>query len=226
MWFTGTALRADFTNFSVPADVRIPANEYKIGNSTIVKEGGLLRVDPLYMTIHTPSEHAFDGYFAPAELQIVVKVREGESDHCDTSGGCLAVFALMLTYDGHGNEGSPGLVNLFSRLPSRMGLDNGITVRGQLNLDDFFASKREYFIYLGSMTSPPCKEVVTWHVYRRPISISVAMIKQYQDLVAFTPGEDCLYAFGGTCSPPRERTNGRPIQLKNGRSVYHVNSRN
>lgn len=220
--FTGTALRVDFDEFSVPADVRIPANEFKIGTSTTVEEGDLLAIEPLYMIFHTLSEHTIDGFHAPGELQIVARIKEGESDYCDISGGCLAVFAMMLTFDGDGTEGSRELERLFNRIPRGMGVSNEINHRRALDLDALIPGKTEYYTYLGSLTTPPCREIVTWHVYTKPVHVSAELIEKHQDMVSFTPGEDCTFLYSGVCSPPREKTNYRPIQKHHGRDILFV----
>lgn len=220
--FTGTSLHIEFLEFSTPADIRVPANEYKIGNSTRVREGDLLAIEPLQMHLHSPSEHTLDGFLAPAELHIVTKVKDGESDYCDASAGCLAVFGIMLTYEGEGTESSAVIERLFRRLPDGAGVENGITETEKLNLDDFLPGKTDYYTYLGSLTTPPCTEIVTWHVYRQPLSVSARLIEEHQYLVSFTPGDDCTFLYAGICSPPREKTNNRPIQLYEGRSVFYV----
>lgn len=221
--FTGTSLHVEFLNFSIPADIRIPANEFKIGNSTRVREGDLLAVEPIQMHIHTLSEHTLDGFYAPGELHIVTKIKKGESDYCDTtSDGCLAVFGMMLTFEGPGDMCNKAIKSLFKKLPKKVGMSNGVTFNRKLNLDDLIPEKTDYYTYLGSLTTPPCREVVTWHVYAEPIPVSAEVIEKHQHMVSFTPGDDCTFLYSGICSPPREKTNHRSIQPYKGRSVYYV----
>jgi len=220
--FTGHCLQVEFKEFSIPANVRIPANEFKIGNSSIVREGELLAVEPVQMHLHTLSEHTLDGFYAPAELHLVTRVKDGESDYCDASGGCLAVFGLLLTYEKRGNKNNYVLKEIFKKLPDGVGMGKGITYRHKLNLDDLFPKKMHYYTYLGSLTTPPCREIVTWHVYPEPIPVAAELIEQHQHLVSFTPGDDCTFVYSGVCSPPREKTNHRPIQKHQGRKVYLV----
>lgn len=220
--FTGTSLRVEFLEFAEPADVRIPSNEYKKGNSTTVELGDLLAVEPLQMHIHTPSEHTVGGYYAPGELHIVTRVKDGESDYCDALGGCLAVFGTMLTFQGDGSTGHAPLDDLFNRVPNAVGLSNGITRDRRLNLDQFVPDNKHYFTYLGSLTTPPCSEIVTWHIYSHTLPVSARLIEKHQDMVSFTPGEDCTFAYNGVCAPPREKTNDRAIQPHHGRVVVYV----
>jgi len=221
--FTGTCLQVTFKDWSVETDVKIPANEYHIGNSTEVKEGQLLAIEPIQMHIHTLSEHTLDGFYAPGELHIVTKVRDGESDYCDTiEGGCIAVFAVLLTYERHGNKNNHVLKEMFDKMPPGTGEKDGVHHKTKLDLDELIPEDRDYFLYKGSYTTPPCTEVVTWHVFAEPVDIAAELIQQHQHMVSFTQGEDCTFNYHGYCSPPREKTNYRPIQRHMGRDVYLI----
>ncbi len=37
---------------------------------------------------------------------------------------------------------------------------------------------RDYWVYEGSLTTPPCSENVTWILYRYPLTISQLQVKQ------------------------------------------------
>ena len=45
-----------------------------------------------------------------------------------------------------------------------------------------------YFRYMGSLTTPPCSEGLTWTVYKQPIEASTDQIKQFASLFPTTPG--------------------------------------
>jgi len=220
--FTGHCLQVEFKEFAVEANVRIPANEFKIGNSSNLREGELLAIEPVQMHLHTLSEHTLDGFYAPAELHLVTRVKDGESDYCDASGGCLAVFGVFLTYEKRGNKNNYVLKDLFQEMPEGQGMGKGIVYKHKLNLDDLLPKKKNYYTYLGSLTTPPCREIVTWHIYPEPIPVAAELIEMHQHMVSFTPGDDCTFVYSGVCSPPREKTNHRPIQQHNGRMVYFV----
>lgn len=220
--FTGTCMQILFKEFSKDFDVKIHANEQHIGNSTKVKEGDLLALEPIQMHIHTLSEHTLDGFYAPGELHIVTKIKEGESDYCDAIGGCISVFAILLTYERHGNKNNHVLKEVFGKMPKGTGEKEGVVHKTKLNLDELLPEDRDYFTYLGSVTTPPCSEIVTWHVFAEPAAISAELIHQHQHMVSFTPGEDCTFNYHGYCSPPREKTNNRPIQRHMGRDVWFI----
>eukprot|EP00210_Caulerpa_lentillifera_P009384 g8946.t1 len=220
--FTGTALQVNLENLSESADVLIPANQMTVGNCTSISIGDPLAVDPLQFHLHTFSEHTIDGFYAPAELHIVTKVRDGESECCDeTESGCLAVFGVMLTFDGDGTSSNEVLRTIFESLPAEAGDDKGTYLDNDLSLDDLLPESREYFTYMGSLTTPTCSEIVTWHVFENSIAISTQQFNEHQKLVAFGGGEDCPQVFNKVCSSPREKTNHRDIQPLHGRTVFY-----
>jgi len=220
--FTGTCMQISFVEWSVPADIKIPANEISVGNSTTIKEYDMLEVEPIQMHIHTMSEHTLDGFYAPGELHIVTRIKDGQSDHCDSVGGCVAVFAVLLAYERHGNSNHHILKHVFEDMPEAKGEEEAKRHKEEINLDELIPEDKDYYTYIGSVTTPPCTEVVTWHVFAEPIEISAELIQQHQHFVSFTPGEDCTYNYHGYCSPPREKTNNRPIQRHMGRDVYFI----
>jgi len=59
-----------------------------------------------------------------------------------------------------------------------------------------------YFRYMGSLTTPPCSEGLTWTVYREPIEASPDQIRQFASLFS---------------------NNARPIQSRNHRFVIEAN---
>ena len=220
-FFTGTSLEILFEDFATKPEVRIPANEYTIGNSTKVEKGQMLELEFLQMHYHTVSEHTINGFHAPGELHIVTKVKDGESDYCDLVG-CLAVFGIWTVFEGEGGEPNEVLEQMFATELHAAGVEHGEEKHELLNLNAVLPESLDYYTYLGSLTTPPCSEIVSWHMFAQPIVVSPDVIEQHQFLVAATPGDDCVFKFGDTCFPPREKTDYRRIQKWNERSVHFV----
>jgi carbonic anhydrase len=56
--------------------------------------------------------------------------------------------------------------------------------------------------YMGSLTTPPCSEGLTWRVYKEPVEVSPDQIRQFAALLP---------------------NNARPLQRLNSRSVIETN---
>ena len=72
------------------------------------------------------------------------------------------------------------------------------------------------YFYSGSLTTPPCSEIVTWNVVDQPISISVREYTAITNLILdYVNPETCIPA---SISSPSGYT-ARPTQPLNGRKV-------
>jgi len=153
---------------------------------------------------HTPSEHAIDGRRAPMEVHLV---------HQDPATGKLAVVGVMLEV-GPPSRGlqhaltvvpeEPGAISapadlepdaLSSLLPPAIATDvYGNTFTRQFPL--------AFTHYQGSLTTPPCSEVVQWFVLNAPATVAAYQVLNFQRLLGFGMTLD---------------TNSRPLQPLQGR---------
>lgn len=60
------------------------------------------------------------------------------------------------------------------------------------------ATRRGYYGYTGSLTTPPCSEGVRWHILKQPVEVSPVQLAAFRKLY---------------------RMNARPVQPLNGRVV-------
>ena len=51
-----------------------------------------------------------------------------------------------------------------------------------INPNDFLPKDRGYYHYLGSLTTPPCTQIVEWYVMKNPITLSQKQLEQFQNL--------------------------------------------
>jgi carbonic anhydrase len=56
------------------------------------------------------------------------------------------------------------------------------TPSGTMDMNDILPLKRDYYTYMGSMTTPPCSEGVLWMVMKVPVSISQEQIDIFAHL--------------------------------------------
>jgi carbonic anhydrase len=111
--------------------------------------------------------------------------------HRADSGG-LAVVGVMFS------EGKPNAT--FGKIVATMPAKEGAAVKADaaINPNGMLPPKLGYYRYPGSLTTPPCSEVVEWLVLTTPIQVAAA------DVAGFAK----LYAM-----------NARPAQRDNRRSV-------
>ena len=102
-----------------------------------------------YLHFHFPSEHRVPGVGAVAEMHIVHQLKGGSE---------TAVIGVMLT---RGLKPYPALAPVFANLPTKAcsGGTQRIDFAGLLP-----ANVSGYYTYIGSLTTPPCTQDVTWYV--------------------------------------------------------------
>jgi len=74
-----------------------------------------------------------------------------------------------------------------------------------------------YYGYRGSLTVPPCSDIVLWYVVDNPMAISAGQLRRLRDLVADYRDAQCAL---GTYADEGGNVN-RPIQPKHKHNVFH-----
>ena len=132
---------------------------------------------------HAPSENTFNGRHFPLEGHLV---------HADKDGN-LAVVAVMFT-EGPAN---PFIASLWKTMPTHEGETKALAV--PLSALQMLPAERHYYLFSGSLTTPPCSEGVRWLVIQNPVTASKAQIDAFAKAVGFP--------------------NNRPVQPLNARQV-------
>ena len=127
--------------------------------SRIVYNG--IAYDLLQFHFHLPSEHTIDGVAAAMEIHFV---------HQDANSGSLAVVGVMLEEGAH-NE---GYAAVFDNLPAEVG--EPTAVGDGIALDAMLPETRTFTTYQGSLTTPPCSEIVRWLVLDEGLELSAEQI--------------------------------------------------
>jgi carbonic anhydrase len=118
----------------------------------------------LQFHFHAASEHTINGNHSPMEIHFV---------HA-SAGGRLAVLGVMVeTGDAH-----PMLSSLWAAAPG--GPDGMTGVAARVQLGDFLPEDRTAFRYQGSLTTPPCSEIVSWTVFTTPIHADATQISAFE----------------------------------------------
>ena len=112
---------------------------------------------------HHPSEHLIDGKGFAMEAHFV---------HAAADGGLAVVGVFM----------APGRANAaFNKIVSTMPAEEGPSVPADPAIDPngLLPTRRAYYRYAGSLTTPPCSETVDWLVLADPIEVSEADITRF-----------------------------------------------
>jgi len=121
----------------------------------------------LQFHFHHPSEHLLNGKAFQMEAHFVHASEDGK----------LAVLGVFI---------NPGRENaLLSRVWSAMPQEAGPGEKGHgtvISPADLIPVDKKYFRYHGSLTTPPCSEIVLWSVFRAPLEASMGQIKTFAKL--------------------------------------------
>nr|CAD7428063.1 unnamed protein product [Timema monikensis] len=117
-----------------------------------------------------------------------------EQFHCHW--GCDSRQGSEHTVDGKAFAGEAGKSH--SELEKIVKLIPKITHRGQkvpttepIDIVKFLPHSPKYWTYLGSLTTPPCSESVTWILFKEPVEVSEKQLSVFRSLRCYGPGESC-----------------------------------
>ena len=135
---------------------------------------------------HRPSEERINGKGYEMVVHLVHKDGEGR----------IAMLALLLER----GKSQPVIQTVWNNLP----LEKLETLAPAVVLDpmELLPARRDYFTFMGSMTTPPCQEGVLWLVMKEPIQASPAQMALFSRLYPL---------------------NSRPIQPGSGRIIKESN---
>ena len=127
-----------------------------------------IRYNLLQFHFHAPSEHTIAGEAAPMEIHFV---------HSDPNSGALAVVGVLLT---EGEADNDGYAPVLDAMPAEPGEPQALT--SPLALEALLPDTTGYYAYQGSLTTPPCSEIVRWLLLDTPVALSAEQIAAYTSL--------------------------------------------
>ncbi len=116
---------------------------------------------------HHPSEHTVTGEPYPMEVHFVHQSESGE----------LAVLGIFLK---EGQENA-ALKPIWDAMPSQVQPETQIS-GSTVEIASILPANRSVYRYFGSLTTPPCSEIVRWVVFEEPIEVSSAQIEQFVEI--------------------------------------------
>jgi carbonic anhydrase len=134
------------------------------GNNTATIQGKEYSL--LQFHYHAKSEHTVDGNYFPLEVHFVHK-------HSDDD---FAVIGIMF------EEGAENdlLSKYLEDFPKSKGTFNS---EDMLDLNSLFPESLSYFHYNGSLTTPPCSEVVNWYLLKQPVQASKEQLTAFAEIL-------------------------------------------
>lgn len=193
---------------------------YNLASASIVHNGHSVKVEPLgdedawstfknpatgevFKTLqfhfHFPSEHTIDGKRYDGEMHLV-----GMSP---TNYSWAVVQGYLLEAVDEFDASDAGM-DLFNSLGFNMSLpEEGKTINiSDIKIKDALAkaSTGGFYHYTGSLTTPPCTEIVSWFVSKVPMKITASMIAHAKEALG---AENTFRAI--------QDVNARPIVVNN-----------
>ncbi len=134
------------------------------GNNTLSIEGKEYKL--LQFHYHALSEHTVNGNHYPLEVHFVHK-------HSDTD---LLVMGILFK-EGVSN---PLFAKYLANFPKEKG---DFTAEEQIELMEVIPEDLSYYHYNGSLTTPPCSEIVTWYMLQTPLEASKEQIEEFSAIL-------------------------------------------
>lgn len=136
--------------------------------------GSVIRVsghtyELLQFHFHSPSEHKINNKYSDMEVHLVHKDQNGD----------LAVVGVML------EKGADNalLKSIWKNIPRDLNKPKKVA-GATANANDLLpADRTAFYHYMGSLTTPPCSEVVSWFVMKEAISLSNSQVAKLTDTV-------------------------------------------
>jgi carbonic anhydrase len=164
---------------AIKAEIPDLATEWRRGG-TILNNGHTIQVkaaggtlhrgdktfDLVQYHFHAPSEHLVDGKNFPMEAHFV---------HKNAETGALGVLGVFFV-PGAAN---PTFASLAAKFPQNAGEE---TQLDSVDPKGLLPTSLKYWSYEGSLTTPPCSEIVDWMVAMEPIEVDPADIKKFTGL--------------------------------------------
>jgi carbonic anhydrase len=129
-------------------------------------EFGGLTYKLLQMHFHRPSEHLIGGRNFPMEAHFVHGAETG----------ALAVVGVLLA-EGEANAA-------FGKIVATMPATEGRPVKADAGIDpnSLLPAKLGYYRYPGSLTTPPCAEIVEWLLLTDPVQVAASDVASFARL--------------------------------------------
>ena len=160
------------------------------------------------------SEHTVDSKYSPMEMHLVhwnldvgsTLTKAVKKDAYNS----LEVLGVQFKIGDENKKFEP----IFRAIRRIMQENSNATIGKEIILRDLLPENMlEYYRYKGSLTTPPCNEVVIWTIFKQPIEISQSQLDDIRR---------ASYLVEGETGPRYISDNYRSTQPLNGRKVEYI----
>ena len=141
-------------------------------DNTLDIDGVAFSLDNVHF--HMPSEHSMEDKPMDGEIHFVHVNEEGD----------IAVMAIFMTAGPQENESLDYILALAPDIGGHVEINTTKDLNPPGMLATMMSShgQWDHYRYVGSLTTPPCKEGVVWIIIEKPIQISDAQLKQLHNM--------------------------------------------
>ncbi|KAG6584612.1 Carbonic anhydrase [Phytophthora cinnamomi] len=151
----------------------------------------------LQFHMHTPSDHTLNGEHLDGEVHFV---------HSNTNGSAVLVVGVFFQAVTEGKTDA-WVASVLDALDTvSMNTTVPMSITSYADLVNAAADAHGVFNYPGSLTTPPCSEIVDWWVVKQPVKLSTTDLARLQSQLREIPITD-------------DGNNSRPVHPLNGRVV-------
>uniref|UniRef100_A0A182W8K4 Alpha-carbonic anhydrase domain-containing protein n=1 Tax=Anopheles minimus TaxID=112268 RepID=A0A182W8K4_9DIPT len=135
------------------------------------------------------SEHTVDGESFAGELHLVHWNQSKYKSFAEAAGhpDGLAVLGVFLKV----GKPHPELDIIARLLPFITHKGDRVTLNKPLDPARLLPEGKAYWTYLGSLTTPPCSESVTWILFKEPIEVSHEQLELFREMRCYDAAEEC-----------------------------------
>lgn len=135
------------------------------------------------------SEHTIGGRRYPLEMHLVhYNSKYGTKEHAAINPDGLAVVGILFQLSEKDNPKMQGIIKGLNDVRYN---NDSVRIAEPFRLSDILPPRTDdFFRYTGSLTTPPCSEVVTWTVLDSMVAISEYQMSRFRTLRVIPQSDD------------------------------------
>ncbi|EGR29388.1 hypothetical protein IMG5_156530 [Ichthyophthirius multifiliis] len=179
-----------------------------VGQFTILHakdiDGNLVGYDGYEIQVKSPSEHQIEGTQYDIEVQFYHNIKAEFKIANDAQQKTKAVVCIFFNQDSTKSS-------KFFDVWKPQKVENSFNLNLNATLGEVFSTSDDYYSYQGSITQPPCDEVVNWYIFNTVFSMSTI---QYSDISLYLQ-RNIEFAKGNGSNRAIQSLNDRVIKKGN-----------